>query len=440
VIIPPRRQIVVAVLIAASACRGGAPGPGLPTPARAPGDSLCTLAAGPGAAARDTVSIAVTDPVDRARAPVPRSDAERLVFAQLYETLLQLDCQGRAVPGLATAWEQSGDSWTFTLRDGARFWDGAPVTARDVAAAWRSRDSALARAVTITGDRAFTVRAPDTPLQAFADRALAITKPAPGGGWPIGTGSRWTSGGDPDTPDLIVARPVQRAGLAVAKIATISPTGVRDALDGGADLLITRDPTALEYAVRLSGYVDLPLEWNRTYVLLSPGHDHPDAGELRLESLRDAVHGDARPAEWHEAGRFWLADLKRCDVRSRDASGAPGMRHRIVYDQSDRSAADLAARLVGLGVLGRGTVAAGVPPAAFPAALRAGGDAWYVIDAPRRVYDACRAAALELPPWIAGGTIEPLLDVRAHAAVRRGMPRLALEWDGTLRLTPLKSP
>ncbi|HVH68186.1 MAG TPA: hypothetical protein VM716_09995 [Gemmatimonadales bacterium] len=430
------RQVVLAAVCAA-ACHGGAPGPGLPSPARAPSDTTCTVAAGP-ATARDTIAIAVTDRVDAAHAPVPRSDAERLVFAQLYETLLGMDCQGRALTGLANAWEQAGDGWSFTLRDNAHFWDGAPVTARDVAAAWRARDSSLARAVTVTGDRTFTVRARDMPLQAFADRALAVTKPAPGGGWPIGTGKHWIGGVDPEDPDVLIARPVQRAGLAVVKIAIVPAGGVRDALDRGADLLVTRDPTALEYAMRLSGYVDLPLDWDRTYVLLGPGPDHPDAGELRLESLRDAVHGDARPAEWHEAGRFWLTDLRggHCDLPApRDAPEAAGKRHRIAYDQSDRSAADLAARLVGLGALGRGTVAAGIPPAAFPAALRGGADAWYVVEVPRRVYDVCRAA-LELPPWLAAGTIEPLLDVRAHATVRRGLPRLAVDWDGTLRLTP----
>ena len=121
--------------------------------------------------------------------------------------------------------------------------------------------------------------------------------------------------------------------------------------------------------------------------------------------------------------------------RSRDTLGASARRHRIVYNQSDRSAADLAARLVGLGVLGKGAVAAGVPASAFAASLRAGGDAAYVLELRRQVYDVCRAA-LELPPWSSAATIEPLLDVRSHAVVRRGIPRMTLDWDGTLRLAP----
>jgi hypothetical protein len=47
----------------------------------------------------------------------------------------------------------------------------------------------------------------------------------------------------------------------------------------------------------------------------------------------------------------------------------------------------------------------------------------------------CRAAR-DLPAWSPAGTIEPLLDVRAHAVVRRGVPRMVVDWDGTLRLTP----
>jgi hypothetical protein len=430
--IPPHRQVVLAGLLTA-ACRAAAPHVAVPLPGPTLADTACSLAAGP-SAARDTVTIAVTDPVDPGHAPLPHNDAERLVFAQLYETLLRVDCRGRALPGLASAWEQSGGLWTFTLRDDARFWDGAPVTARDVAAAWRSRDPVLAQTVTATADRTFTVRGPDTPFQPFADQALAVTKPAPGGGWPIGTGGHWMTGADPAAPGILVAQPVPRMRLPVVKIATVPPGGARDALDGGADVLVTDDPTALEYAVKLSGYVDVPLEWNRTYVLLAPGRDHHDLGDLRLETLREAVHGDARPAEWHEGGHLWFTDLGSCDLATvRDTLGAAGRRRRVVYNQTDRSAADLAARLVGLGVLGRGAVAAGLSPPAFEAALRAGGDAGYVLALRRRVYDFCRAA-LDLPPWGPAGTVAPLLDVRSHAVVRHAAPRMAIDWDGALHL------
>jgi ABC-type transport system substrate-binding protein len=76
----------------------------VPAPLGAPADTLCTIATGP-AAARDTVTIALTGPIDPAHAPVPRDDAERVVFAHLYETLIRVDCAGRVLPGLAGSWE-----------------------------------------------------------------------------------------------------------------------------------------------------------------------------------------------------------------------------------------------------------------------------------------------------------------------------------------------
>ena len=405
-----------------------------PPPTPAPGDTACILAHGR-VTARDTVTLAVSDPVAAAHAPLPRNDAERLVFGQLYETLVRLDCQGRALPGLAKSWDQAGDRWAFTLRDNARFWDGAPVTARDVVASWRGRDPALAQSAVITDDHTVTVAAAGTPFTRFADQVLAVTKAAPGGGWPIGTGGYWMTTADPASPDALVAQPV-RSGRPALKIITAPATASRDALDAGADLLVTDDPATLEYARTLSGYSDVPLEWSRTYVLLAPGRDKPVAGDLRLETLTEAVRRDARPAEWSGSGHFWFSDLASCALpAARDTLGAAGRRRRIVYNQSDRSAADVAARLVGLGALGRGAVAAGVPPTAFETSLRAGADAAYVLELPRRVYDACRAA-LELPSWGSAGTVEPLLDIRAHAVVRRGLPRMALDWDGTLRLAP----
>jgi extracellular solute-binding protein (family 5) len=438
-VIPRHRHVVLLALLAA-ACRAGAPRAEFPLPPPAPtpggGDTTCTIAAGR-PVARDTVTIAVTDAVDPGHAPLPRNDAERLVFAQLYESLIRVDCQGRALPGLAAAWEQAPeDRWAFTLRESARFWDGAPVTARDVLAAWRSHDPALATNLAVTGDRTFTLPASDAPFQRLADQALAVTKPAPGGGWPIGTGRYWMTSGDPASPDALVAQPMARTGHPVVKIATVPASAARDALDREAGVLITDDPAALEYAKTLPGYVDVPLEWSRTYVLLTPGRDKAGVGDLRLESLREAVRGDARPAEWSGAGRFWFTDLQACGIpAARDTLGSAARRRRVVYKQTDRSAADLAARLVGLGALGRGAVAAGVAPSAFESALRAGSDLAYVLELRRRVYDACRAA-LELPPWSAAGTIQPLLDVRSHAVMRRGLPRMALDWDGTLRLVP----
>jgi hypothetical protein len=49
----------------------------------------------------------------------------------VFETLVNLDREGRACPGLARAWSAATDgrTWTFELRPGARFHSGAPCDA-----------------------------------------------------------------------------------------------------------------------------------------------------------------------------------------------------------------------------------------------------------------------------------------------------------------------
>lgn len=52
----------------------------------------------------------------------------------IYETLVRRDAEGRIVPGLASSWEfaDGGRTVVFTLREGATWHDGTPVTADDV--------------------------------------------------------------------------------------------------------------------------------------------------------------------------------------------------------------------------------------------------------------------------------------------------------------------
>src|SRR3989442_6863693 len=101
-----------------------------------------------------------------------------------------------------------------------------------------------------------------------------------------------------------------RTGQPVVKIATVPASAGRHALDGEAGMLITDDPAALEYARTLPGYVDVPLEWNRTYVLLAPGRDRPVVHDLRLQRLRGPVRGHARPTERPGARPFWCTRLR----------------------------------------------------------------------------------------------------------------------------------
>jgi len=433
--IRPHHQILLFGLLVVAACGGAAPRGELPppAPALAPGDTACLIAAGR-PASRDTVTIALTDPVDPAHAPLPRNVAERFVFAQLYETLIRVDCQGRVLPALARSWEQGPEGrWTVTLRSDARFWDRAPVTAQDVLAAWRARDSSLARAVTVPDDRALSIDPTGLSFQRFADPALAVTKSAPGGGWPIGTGHYWTTG-SAGGAEALRASPVPGAGLPALKVTVAPASEARDAVDANADLLLTSDPAALDYGRTRSEYQDAPLGWDHTYVLLAPDGSSLELSALRLETLPQAVHVEARPAQGDDGG-FWLVDLKRCGLAAEAPSTRAPPRRRIVYEQADRDARDLAARLVGLAALGRGAVVAGLAPAAFEPAFRSGAEAAYVLRVRRRTVDPC-AAARELPAWVPRGSITPLIDTRTHVLVRRGLPRLSVDWDGAVRLVP----
>jgi oligopeptide transport system substrate-binding protein len=61
------------------------------------------------------------------------------VLDDLFEGLVTLSEDGHTIPGVATAWETSGDgkTWTFHLRDNARWSNGQPVTADDFVYGWR---------------------------------------------------------------------------------------------------------------------------------------------------------------------------------------------------------------------------------------------------------------------------------------------------------------
>src|SRR5437016_10052459 len=202
---PARRILLIACLSVAGCAHprvgapGGPGGPGAPGQVEVPEDK-CLLSTGSVATHTVTVTIGLTDAVDPRHAPLRGNDAERIVFRHLYGTPVRIDCDGHAVPELFDQWtkDDAGRRWTFRLRDGAQFWDGAPVTAQDV--------------VFGRGGIGYTLSAPppapdppavpaplaketnDVPI-VLRDRSLPGTKSAPGTSWPIGTGRFWATGG-----------------------------------------------------------------------------------------------------------------------------------------------------------------------------------------------------------------------------------------------------
>ena len=64
-----------------------------------------------------------------------RTQADRDLVALVYSGLVRNGPSGSLVPDLAERWtvDPTGAVWTFQLRDDARWHDGEPVTAEDVA-------------------------------------------------------------------------------------------------------------------------------------------------------------------------------------------------------------------------------------------------------------------------------------------------------------------
>jgi hypothetical protein len=450
----------------------------LTVPATSDGD--CSLIAEPGA---PITSVALTDRINPSNAPRPSNDSERLLFRQLYETLIRVDCNGRIRPGLAASWRRDaeGPTWIVTLRENARFSDGTPVTTADVRASW-TRDgignelqpsvNRLVQSIVPVDDRTFAItlrsQRVDAPV-AFAHSDLAIAKRIPDSPWPLGTRSAGIAP-EGSTP---VARAATMITVARENLSTIrflvAAGDPRDLLDDGVDLLLTRDPAALGYAATLPQFQSVPLEWQRIYVLLAPGRSR--SSPLLPENARqllavDAVRGEARGAR----GPWWWQMLPDCspaglkplpydlarplsDDASRSAARPQSsLTPRIVYDANDAAARDLADRLVGL-ARASGAAATtwldallpdrpkrtyqrstGLTGDALISARRRGTDAGYVMSLDSRPIDACRdlQSLVDRAPWLDPEAIVPLVETRLRAIVRRGRSGVTAEWDGSL--------
>ncbi len=412
-----RVSFTLALLASACAHPSGAP------LAPAGGAAGCLLAAGSSARA-PVITVALIDSVDPTHAPVPRNDAERLVFRHLYETLVRFDCQGRAEPALAESWTSSdgGRRWTFTLRSDAQFWDGAPVTARDVVVGKGGAGYTLTPLQPgVVG--VWLARGSDAVPAFLADPALAVTKAAPSGDWPIGTGSYWVTDAN-TTPKEIRAQSPLGDTLVFRRASGSDP---RDLLEAGVDLIVTRDRSVADYAATQAAFAVVELPWDRVYVFATA---EPPA--VRLDGLEQAVRSEARRPQ---GGSFWWEELQVCGPPSVAAppppAATPGPR-RIAYVRGDAAGRDLASRIAALG--GGGGVAAGLAPADFAKALVGGTAAAYVVALPRTVPDPCRAARDLLPPWPV--SVAPLVETRARAVVRRGVSRWVVDGDGTVYLAP----
>lgn len=440
--------------------------PASPPAATAPrpgaGADDCALVAAPD---EPIATVALADRLDPSNAPRPSNESERLLFRQIYETLIRIDCMGRVRPGLAASWrlDPDGVTWTVTLRENARFADGTPVTANDVRASWtrggigdelRPDVSRVVQSVVSVGDRALAItlrrQREDAPM-ALAHPDLAIAKPVADSRWPLGTrSSRIEPESEPPRGNAEEVITLARDKLPPIRFLVVSGDP-RDLLDEGADLLLTREPAVLDYAATLPQFQSVPLAWQRTHVLLTPGRSRsaPSLSEQARQVLADdAVRGEGRGAP----GPFWWQGLPDCDVAPPSTRGPSSPIPRVVYDANDATARDLAERFVGLvGAPGPAATAlldvllpdrprrtfqraTGLTGEALARALRLGNDAGYVMSVDRRPVDPCRdlQVLLDGARWLDPETIVPLVDTRLHAIVRRGRSGLWAEWDGVV--------
>ena len=417
-------------------------------------------------------TVALGDRIDSSNAPRPSNESERLLFRQLYETLVRVDCNGRVSPGLAASWQldASGRTWIVTLRENARFADGTPVTAAAVRASW-SRDgigdelqphvSPFVQSIATVGDRvlAITLRSSrvDGPV-ALAHPDLAIARRVAGSPWPVGTrSSRIVPEGRTPVAGAATMIIVARDNLSTIRF-LVAPGDPRDQLDNDVDLLLTRDPAALEYAATLPQFQSVPLAWQRIHVLLTPGRSRssPSLSEQARQVIADdAVRGEAQGAR----GPFWWQMLPDCEVAPTQARQQSTPTPRIVYDAGDAAARDLAERFVGL-VRASGPEATAVLDALLPdrprrtdqratgltgealaLAQRQGTDAGYVLSLDTRPIDPCRdlQVLVDGARWLDPETIVPLVETRLHAIVRRGRSGVTADWDGGLLVSGVKN-
>jgi hypothetical protein len=363
--------------------------------------------------------VVLTEPVELGHAVNPTNDSERFLFRQMLETLVRVDCVGNVLPGLAESWQRDvdGKGWSFTLRKGASF-AGMPLTALHALGTFvhpEARALGIDSAIYLD-DRRLRVRlrnAQDTVPRLFAEPALAVFSGLASVGGPIRRFVVSATDGRP-TVDFQV----------------LEYGDPRDAIDRGIDVAVTRDPAIAEYVAGRPQVETYPLPWSLTYILLQPT-GAPSVtvvdDSARRSLARDAVRAEARPAE----PPFWWDSLAVC-AASADSPSQHLTASRVAYPRGDEVARGLAERLVALAGTGSALRAAALDPAELAAALRDQTERAFVVAVPRQSFAPCHDASA----WPPESSIQPLIDTRARAIVRRGSPPLTVDWDGTLRVLP----
>jgi hypothetical protein len=359
----------------------------------------------------------------------------------MYETLVRVNCEGSVVPGAAEKWmtEDSGLTWIFTLRDSLRFWDGTRYTATDFAKTWSTSGGSALGSVDPVDDRTFRIRLADRETLPWdlSESHFSLHSTLDSiAGWPLGTGPY-----RPDSTTLLQALSLVPAdttmALPVLEFWQLPAADPRDLLDRGADVMFTTDPSLIDYADKRGDRSSLPLPWSRTYslILSQPAESLPAslaalvdssrAAGFRASLARDAVRADSRASNvptWTEERGCTIVH-----TGSPVPSSVSKYRGLLIYPLGDRTAQDLAARLVALVPRRLRWRAMGMGPKDLQQALEAAPGAAFVL--PGSYPDGVSCQEL-LQPVIR----LPLVDTRVHAVLRRGSPAWVVDGDGVLRM------
>ena len=377
----------------------------------------------------DSLTVALLEPVDFANVRSPANDSERLLFRNLFDTLVRLDCQGMVQPGMAESWraDSSGAAWIMTLPEKAAFPAAGRMSAHHAAGVLEAlalTDSMTARELRI--DSAYAIDEQrlrvvmsdslgDSVPRFLADPALVLINELPTG---------------PGMGEPGFAIPT-RGKLPAINFRYGLEQDPRDALDRDVDLLVTRDPLLLEYVSNRAEFSTFPLPWSRTYVLLEGSTQVEDSFEsldrasVRSSLAKDAVRAASRAAE----PPYWWNGRTDCTPPPPPPTRNRSL--RIVYSRDDEVARGLAERAVALARASAGLRAVGLEEKELALAIRHDTERAYVIGLPYRSLAPCRDTSV----WPRDVRAIPLIDTRAFAIVRKGAPPLTVDWDGAVRVS-----
>jgi peptide/nickel transport system substrate-binding protein len=260
---------------------------------------------------------------------------------QVAETLVDADIKGALWPGLATAWEASADnlSWRFTLREGAGFHDGTPVSADAVVAALETARSKAGTPLSTVpvkdvsaedGAVRVDLTQPYAPLPAvLAHTSTQILAPNSYGAdrvvtAVVGSGPyKVTRLEQPSTIELAAFEQWQQGKPAITEV-TYEAVGRSEsralmAESGQADVTFGMDPTSLQ-RIKQAGKLDIAEVTLPRTILLKVNSAHDILGDVRVrralslaldrESMATALLRDPEMAatqlfppslpEWHQ--------------------------------------------------------------------------------------------------------------------------------------------